>query len=66
MQAASGYHMVCYFDSWAKDRTGVNKMVANEIPAKLCTHVIYAFVDIITDDGLLKISEPVDEGILFL
>jgi len=38
--------MVCYFENWAQYRPGVQKMIPNEIPTQLCTHVIYSFAKV--------------------
>lgn len=35
--------MVCYYTNWSQYRTKIGKFVPEDIPADLCTHVIYAF-----------------------
>ncbi|KAF6024517.1 OVGP1 [Bugula neritina] len=59
-QVACGYHMVCYFENWAQYRPGVQKMVPNEIPTQLCTHVIYSFAKV-DQSGVLVPYEWNDE-----
>ncbi|GAB1597576.1 chitinase-like protein 3 [Argonauta hians] len=40
----------CYYSSFAQTRQGIGKFLPENIDPFLCTHVIYAFVDI-SDDG---------------
>ncbi|XP_033321130.2 acidic mammalian chitinase [Megalopta genalis] len=38
--------IVCYYESWAKDYPGQGKYPITSLNVKLCTHVIYAFVEV--------------------
>jgi GH18 family chitinase len=38
--------IVCYFESWATYRTGPAKFDVETIDPNLCTHLIYAFLNI--------------------
>lgn len=38
-----GYKIVCYYTNWSQYRTKVGKFLPEDIPADLCTHVIFAF-----------------------
>lgn len=35
--------VVCYYTNWSQYRTKLGKYVPEDIPADLCTHLIYAF-----------------------
>lgn len=35
--------VVCYYTNWSQYRTKIGKFVPEDIPADLCTHLIYAF-----------------------
>lgn len=35
--------IVCYYTNWSQYRTKVGKFVPEDVPADLCTHVIFAF-----------------------
>lgn len=38
-----GYKVVCYYTNWSQYRVKIGKFVPEDIPADLCTHVIFAF-----------------------
>lgn len=42
-KAKDGYKIVCYYTNWSQYRTKIGKYVPEDIPADLCTHIIYAF-----------------------
>lgn len=39
----SGKKIVCYYTNWSQYRTKIGKFVPEDIPADLCTHIIFAF-----------------------
>ena len=39
--------LFCYYSSYAQNRPDAGKFVPEDINAELCTHVIFAFADII-------------------
>lgn len=38
-----GYKVVCYYTNWSQYRVKIGKFLPEDIPADLCTHVIFAF-----------------------
>lgn len=38
-----GYKVVCYYTNWSQYRTKIGKFLPEDIPADLCTHLIFAF-----------------------
>ncbi len=38
-----GYKIVCYYTNWSQYRVKVGKFLPEDIPADLCTHIIFAF-----------------------
>lgn len=38
-----GYKIVCYYTNWSQYRTKLGKFLPEDIPADLCTHIIFAF-----------------------
>ncbi|XP_065076861.1 probable chitinase 10 [Ochlerotatus camptorhynchus] len=43
VQDKDGYKIVCYYTNWSQYRTKLGKFVPEDIPADLCTHIIFAF-----------------------
>lgn len=48
--------IICYYESWATYRNGEGKYSIEDIPAELCTHVVYSFVGI-HDSGSMKLLD---------
>lgn len=38
-----GYKIVCYYTNWSQYRVKIGKFTPEDIPADLCTHIIFAF-----------------------
>ncbi|TRY73233.1 hypothetical protein TCAL_08182 [Tigriopus californicus] len=38
--------VICYYTNWAKYRAGLAKFGTSEVNATLCTHLVYAFLDL--------------------
>lgn len=47
----------CYVGTWANYRPGNGAFKIEDVDAKLCTHLMYAFVGI-TEDGDVKSLDP--------
>ncbi|XP_068083188.1 endochitinase [Anabrus simplex] len=50
--------VVCYFESWAFSRVGLGRYTIDNIPGKLCTHVIYSFLGLNNETWSLEILDP--------
>lgn len=42
-EAKEGYKVVCYYTNWSQYRVKIGKFLPEDIPADLCTHIIFAF-----------------------
>ena len=51
--------LACYFTQWARGRDGIGKYTANDVPSDLCTHIIFAFVNL--ENGKLKPFDNVND-----
>ncbi|KAK9891189.1 hypothetical protein WA026_013505 [Henosepilachna vigintioctopunctata] len=60
---ASSVNVVCYFSSWTTYRPGNGKYNAANLPADLCTHVLYAFVGIDYQGNLVILDDWEAEGL---
>ncbi|XP_059150012.1 chitotriosidase-1-like [Physella acuta] len=49
-----GKHIFCYYSSFAYKRHGLGNFLPEDINPYLCTHIIYAFVDISKDGSDLR------------
>lgn len=59
--SGSAYKLVCYFTSWSQYREGVGSFLPDAIQPFLCTHIIYSFANI-SSDNMLSTWEWNDES----
>uniref|UniRef100_T1J8F4 chitinase n=1 Tax=Strigamia maritima TaxID=126957 RepID=T1J8F4_STRMM len=63
--APSKGNIICYYTNWASYRPGLGKYTVDDIPADICTHIIYSFVGLDDKTWTVKILDPeldVDKG----
>ena len=48
------YKVVCYFTNWAWYRPGIGKYKPEDIDYKLCTHIVYGFAVLDSNNLVLK------------
>nr|NP_001108099.1 chitinase precursor [Ciona intestinalis]BAF74591.1 chitinase [Ciona intestinalis] len=53
---SSGYHRVCYYTNWSQYRPGNGKYIPDDVDPFLCTHIVYSFVEI-GSNNQLKLRE---------
>ena len=56
---------VCYFTNWAQYRNGDGRHVPSDIPADLCTHIVYSFAKIPEGQNKLEPYEWNDISALY-
>jgi len=50
--SAAQKKVVCYYGTWAVYRPGDGKFDVEDVPINLCTHIIYGFTDLGTDNTI--------------
>ncbi|KAK6618323.1 hypothetical protein RUM44_002775 [Polyplax serrata] len=48
------FKVICYFTNWAWYRQGLGKYLPSDIDPDLCTHIIYGFAVLNSDQGIIK------------
>ncbi|GFO24364.1 Chea signal transduction histidine kinase [Plakobranchus ocellatus] len=61
-RAVNGRKIFCYYSSFAYTRQGRGNFLPEDINPHLCTHIIYAFVDISPDGSHLVPFSKIDQG----
>lgn len=61
LQSCSAYKLVCYFTSWSQYREGIGSFLPDAIQPFLCTHIIYSFANI-SSDNMISTWEWNDES----
>ncbi|KAK7091100.1 chitinase-3-like protein 1 [Littorina saxatilis] len=60
--ADNGKKVFCYYSSFAQNRQGIGKFLPEDIDPFLCTHIIFAFVDIDPSGNDLMAFNRNDQG----
>ena len=53
-QLSGDYKVVCYFTNWAWYRPGIGKYKPEDIDYKLCTHIVYGFAVLDSNNLIMK------------
>lgn len=53
-----GPKLLCYFTSWSLYRNGSGRFTPEDVDAKLCTHIIYAFASLNSSTLKIAMSDP--------
>ncbi|XP_063538160.1 acidic mammalian chitinase-like [Cydia strobilella] len=55
--------VVCYYGTWANERTGSGRFGVSDMPKDLCTHIVYSFLLLNgTTGGIIAPEETTNDG----
>lgn len=55
------YKVVCTFTSWAFYRKGDGSFSPDRIESELCTHILYSFASLHSEDLVMMVLDPVTD-----
>ncbi|KAJ2938715.1 hypothetical protein O0L34_g3325 [Tuta absoluta] len=56
----AGKRIICYYGTWAADRSGDGRFRVEDVDTSLCTHLVYAFVGINAEGFVISLDPELD------